>query len=104
MRGSERSVIRDGSAGKRECRVGRLVLVLLVIVVVAAVLGVVISRRNKARRRVGDDPATRARAAGAQLSRETRVRQWRNKSHGGNDYSGGGRGCGGGGGGCAGGE
>ncbi|MCC3330203.1 hypothetical protein [Nocardia abscessus] len=80
---------------------GYLPLVVFAIGVVAAVLGVVIVRRNKARGRSGEDTTTRARAAGAQLSKEARGRQWRKGKS--NDYSAGGGGYGGGGG-CAGGE
>ncbi|WP_280295555.1 hypothetical protein [Nocardia abscessus] len=81
---------------------GYLLLVVFAIGLVAAVLGVVIVRRNKARGRIGEDTTTRARAAGAQLSKESRGRQWRKGKS--NNYSAGGGGCGGGGGGCAGGE
>jgi hypothetical protein len=80
---------------------GHLPLVLLVIVLVAAPVGGVILRRNRGRSRIEGDPATRARAAGAQLSKEVRAYQWRNRSHGKSDDNSGGGGCGGG---CAGGE
>ncbi|MFG3615256.1 hypothetical protein [Nocardia sp. NPDC047654] len=83
---------------------GHLLLVLLAIVLVAVPFGVVILRRNRGRSRIEGDPATRARAAGAQLSKEVRAYQWRNRPHGksdNNNSSSGGGGCGGG---CAGGE
>ncbi|MGY2026677.1 hypothetical protein ACW9HR_08130 [Nocardia gipuzkoensis] len=81
---------------------GYLLLVVFAIGLVAAALGVVIVRRNRARGRIGEDTTTRARAAGAQLSKAARGRQWRKGKP--NNYSAGGGGCGGGGGGCAGGE
>ncbi|MFE7742373.1 hypothetical protein [Nocardia sp. NPDC057455] len=84
---------------------GHLLFVLLAIVSVAAVLGAVLLRRSRARGRIGADAATRARAAGVQLTKEARAHQWRNRPHGKpNNSSGGGAGCAGGGGGCAGGE
>ncbi|WP_157172819.1 hypothetical protein [Nocardia exalbida] len=72
-------------------------LVLLAIILVAAPLGVVILRRNRSRSRIEGDPAIRARAAGAQLGKEIRAYQWRNRPHDkSEDNLSGGGGCGGG--------
>ncbi|BDT90286.1 MULTISPECIES: hypothetical protein [Nocardia] len=82
---------------------GHLLLVLLALVLVAAPLGVGIMRRTRSPGRIGGDATTRARAAGAQLSKDARAHRWRYRPYGkSNNDSGGGAGCAGGG--CAGGE
>ncbi|WP_280477996.1 hypothetical protein, partial [Nocardia asiatica] len=92
-----------GGGGGWRARVGSVRRVFFAIGLVAAELGVVSGRGRAARGGIGEDTTTRARAAGAQLSKAARARRWRNRSHSKpNNHSAGGGGCSGGG--CAGGE